>query len=228
MNSYHSCALYNIKKSATFDINCAELKATMSNDSNPSASAKSHVQSNPIRSATARCSGFHRSHAEYQVISDYSDTSNDESCSTGVTNPHGVLLIPRPSFERSHDARACMHTHTHTDAARAVSLRSTDTAGIPRCVKSHETGRDRRERGWKIDGTTGARGAALQRDHSYPRARAAPAESASRKSTTSPGFLNGRGEPSGAFFPLRAMIGGRWLVKLIRVKWSLNGTQIDC
>lgn len=85
------------------------------------------------------------SYAEYQVISDYSDTSNDESHSTGVTNPCGVLH-PRSSFKRSHDAPGW--------ARPRMSLRSNGQPGPrARCVKSHDTGRGRRERGRKIDGT---------------------------------------------------------------------------
>lgn len=34
-------------------------------------------------------------------------------------------------------------------------------------------------------------------------------------------------EPLGSI-PPSGRNGGRWLVKLIRVKWSLNGTRIDC
>jgi len=125
--------------------------------------------------ATAGCSGFHRSHAEYQVISDYSDTSNDESRSTGVTNLREVLLIPDRVL-RGHTTRGHAHTHTHThthtqpehDPECHYDRR---TAGAPRCVKSHDTGRGRRERGGKIDGTE-ARGVALQRDHFCPWARA--------------------------------------------------------
>lgn len=85
------------------------------------------------------------SYAEYQVISDYSDTSNDESHSTGVTNPCGVLH-PWSSFKRSHDAPGW--------ARSRMSLRSNGQPGPrARCVKSHDTGRGRRERGRKIDGT---------------------------------------------------------------------------
>lgn len=40
---------------------------------------------------------------EYQVINDYSDTSNDESRSTGVTNPREAFH-PWSNFRRSHDA----------------------------------------------------------------------------------------------------------------------------
>lgn len=74
---------------------------------------------------------------EYQVISDYSDTSNDESRSTGVTNPRGALH-PRPgSFRRSHDAVR--------RARSRMSLRSIDSRrvgrereGSPaRCVSNH-------------------------------------------------------------------------------------------
>lgn len=155
----------------------------------------------------------YHSYAEYQVISDYSDTSNDESHSTGVTNPCGILH-PRSSFKRSHDAPGW--------ARSQMSLRSNGQPGPrARCVKSYDTGRGRRERGRKIDGTDKL----LFKEITFTSLRAR-GTSSTRKSTTSPGSWMAAGNPR--LFPLRAEIGGRWLVKLIRVKWSLNGTRIDC
>jgi len=66
---------------------------------------------------------------EYQVINDYSDTSN-ESRSTGVTNPCGALH-PRVSGG-----------HTMSRARSQMSLRSMNSRGrgwLAKCVKSYET-----------------------------------------------------------------------------------------
>lgn len=129
------------------------------------------------------------SYAEYQVISDYSDTSNDESHSTGVTNPCGVLH-PRSSFKRSHDAPGW--------ARSRMSLRSNGQPGPrARCVKSHDTGRGRRERGRKIDGTDKL--LFIEITFISPRARGPPVWRFTKIHNVARLF-NGRGEPS-AFSP---------------------------
>jgi len=133
---------------------------------------------------------------------------------------------PRPSFKRSHDpSRVCVCARAGK-RARPMSLRSTDrrTDGAPMwCVKSHGTGRGRREdRDGKLMELRWSCAASKRSLVPCARARARALHGNPQGRPMSLQWP--RGESS---VPLRAGIGERWLVKLIRVKWSLNGTRID-
>lgn len=62
-----------------------------------------------------------------------------------------------------------------------------------------------------------------EENHFYPRGT-----SVSRKSTMYRRHLNRAASIPSLLLPRTTRMSERWLVKLIRVKWSLNGTRIDC
>lgn len=88
------------------------------------------------RGATARRVSFRLPSfvcREYQVISDYSDTSNDESRSTGMTNSRGALY-PLVEFSRRSQRRVRHGPECHYDR-RTAGEREART----RYVKLYET-----------------------------------------------------------------------------------------
>lgn len=135
---------------------------------------------------------------------------------------------PVGSFRRSHDAMR--------RARSRMSLRSIDSRRVGRekeregegsevCVSNHTK---RGEIGASGDGKLmGPRGPLPFKGIVFCVRRGAPAPAFHENPQSRPALQWPRGV-NPWLSTLRAEIGGRWLVKLIRVKWSLNGTRIDC
>lgn len=95
------------------------------------------------RGATARRVSFRLPSfvcREYQVISDYSDTSNDESRSTGVTNPRGALHPPVEFRGGHNDAPGTVPNVITIDGQPGGSGRGRPARGVSNHTKRGEVG----------------------------------------------------------------------------------------